>query len=386
MKTAFSIFVFLFLSISVFSQEAILKKKKGKYGFKLGYELVLDYQFDKAKKVDYNTYLVLKDDKLGLVYNGEIVLPCAYDGFDEIDPDVLYKKRKEYFIQQDGKYGLFKNNEILIPSLYDTIMLIGEKYYYSEEEGLRYYKVVENNKVGIYEDYKHVVPCQYESVKQTRGSNPVTLDFVVQKDKRYGFIKERELIIPCKYEKLNKIGEDFYVVNLENRSGVINSKNEMVLPFEYENVNSIYEGRATVKKDGEWKYLDIESNIYSDEEVSFFKVAEKMPLFDGDCVENEDEPIKQRHCSQKRMLEFLYGNMRYPAEARNKGVQGTAVIRFIIDAEGNVTQPEIFRDIGAGCGEEALRIVNSMPAWIPGEIDGEPVPVEFNLPVKFKLR
>jgi protein TonB len=45
----------------------------------------------------------------------------------------------------------------------------------------------------------------------------------------------------------------------------------------------------------------------------------------------------------------------------------------------------LLRDIGGGCGEEAVRVVKMMPKWIPGKQKGKPVRTQFNLPVKFKL-
>jgi protein TonB len=56
-----------------------------------------------------------------------------------------------------------------------------------------------------------------------------------------------------------------------------------------------------------------------------------------------------------------------------------------VEPDGSISNPEIVRDIGAGCGEEALRIVNMMPEWIPGRQRGKAVRVQFNLPVRFDL-
>jgi len=50
-----------------------------------------------------------------------------------------------------------------------------------------------------------------------------------------------------------------------------------------------------------------------------------------------------------------------------------------------VTDPKILRDLGGGCGKEALRIVQTMPQWVPGKQRNQPVRVQFNLPVRFKL-
>jgi len=115
-----------------------------------------------------------------------------------------------------------------------------------------------------------------------------------------------------------------------------------------------------------------------------FKVVEQMPRFPG--CENESDDNAKKQCATKKMLEFIYKNIKYPAIARENGVEGTAVISFVVEKDGSVSAPKVVRDIGAGCGGEALRVVKKMPKWTPGKQRGRSVRVQFNLPVKFKLR
>ena len=115
--------------------------------------------------------------------------------------------------------------------------------------------------------------------------------------------------------------------------------------------------------------------------------AEKMPLF-GDCAGLEDE-ASRRQCSDRAIIEFIGKHVRYPAIAKENGVSGTAVIRFIVEKDGSLSQIEIVRDPGATLGPEAQRVVqlmaDSAPKWAPGKQQGRPVRVQFNLPVRFKL-
>jgi bla regulator protein BlaR1 len=115
-----------------------------------------------------------------------------------------------------------------------------------------------------------------------------------------------------------------------------------------------------------------------------FKVAEEMPRFPG-CEELKIDQKERETCAQKKMLEFIYSNIKYPKEARELGIQGTAVARFIIGKDGQILAPEIIRSIHSSIDEEVLRIVDEMPDWIPGKEAGKTVNVQFNLPVKFKL-
>ena len=88
------------------------------------------------------------------------------------------------------------------------------------------------------------------------------------------------------------------------------------------------------------------------------------------------------------MLQFVYRTLQYPDAARKAGIEGMVVIRFVVGVDGLVKDAKIVREIGGGCGAEALRVVNSMAErdirWIPGQNRDGAVPVSFNLPVKFK--
>ena len=110
--------------------------------------------------------------------------------------------------------------------------------------------------------------------------------------------------------------------------------------------------------------------------------SERMPMFPG-CDGLGQAEMKA--CAQRLMLEYIYTNVTYPVAAREAGVEGTIVIRFTVENDGSLSNIKCVRDIGAGCGQEGVRVVESMPTWIPGMQRGKPVLVEFNLPIKFKL-
>ncbi len=114
-----------------------------------------------------------------------------------------------------------------------------------------------------------------------------------------------------------------------------------------------------------------------------FRVVEEMPTFPG--CENVSDKAERKKCADTKMLQFIYKNIKYPPIARENGVEGMVVIRFVVEKDGSITASEVVRDIGAQCGAEALRIVNQMPRWNPGKQRGRSVRVQFNLPVRFKL-
>lgn len=118
-------------------------------------------------------------------------------------------------------------------------------------------------------------------------------------------------------------------------------------------------------------------------EGDVFKVVEEMPRFPG--CEDVDGIEERKLCSQKKMLEFVLDNLKYPAEAREKNIEGMVVVSFIVEKDGSIADAEIVRGIGGGCDEEVLRLAYLMPNWIPGKQRGQNVRVQFNLPVRFKL-
>ncbi|MBK8242251.1 MAG: energy transducer TonB [Saprospiraceae bacterium] len=101
-----------------------------------------------------------------------------------------------------------------------------------------------------------------------------------------------------------------------------------------------------------------------------FNFVEQLPEFPG---------------GPAAMTKFINDNMRYPEEAKLHKVAGTVVIQFVVTKEGKIINVTLTRGIGYGCDEEALRVIQSMPDWKPGKYKNKEVPVNFTLPVKFKL-
>nr|BCX01397.1 MAG: hypothetical protein KatS3mg041_1443 [Bacteroidota bacterium] len=84
-------------------------------------------------------------------------------------------------------------------------------------------------------------------------------------------------------------------------------------------------------------------------------------------------------------LEGLQRRIRYPEIARKAGVEGMVIIQFVVDENGNVTNAQVVKGIGAGCDEEALRVVQESK-FKPGKQRGRPVRVQMTLPVRFRLK
>ena len=121
------------------------------------------------------------------------------------------------------------------------------------------------------------------------------------------------------------------------------------------------------------------------EETEIFKVVEQMPRFPG--CEDKGTDKEKSECSRTKLLEYIYGNLKYPAIARENGIEGQVVLQFVVERDGSITDINIVRDIGGGCGDAAVKVISGMnnmgTKWIPGKQRGRPVRVLFTLPVKF---
>ncbi len=118
-------------------------------------------------------------------------------------------------------------------------------------------------------------------------------------------------------------------------------------------------------------------------EGEIFKVVEENPTFPG--CEHLKEKDARKQCAEEKLMEFIYANIQYPPVARENGVEGMVVLQFVVEPDGSISNIKIVRDIGAGAGQEAARVVSMMPKWNPGKQRGRPVRVMFTLPVRFVL-
>lgn len=108
-----------------------------------------------------------------------------------------------------------------------------------------------------------------------------------------------------------------------------------------------------------------------EEEAQIFTVVEKDPEFPG---------------GMDALYKYLAQNIKYPTIARENGITGRVYVTFVVERDGSIANPRVLRDIGGGCGAEAIRVVKSMPKWNPGKQSGKAVRVQFNLPVNFNLQ
>lgn len=112
--------------------------------------------------------------------------------------------------------------------------------------------------------------------------------------------------------------------------------------------------------------------------------AERMPIY-GSC-DVDTEESERRDCTSANLLKHIYENVKYPALAREYETQGTVVVSFIVNKNGDVENVELVKDIGMGCGAEVERVIHKLGKFLPGKQNGRPVAVIYRIPVKFSLQ
>lgn len=108
--------------------------------------------------------------------------------------------------------------------------------------------------------------------------------------------------------------------------------------------------------------------------LNIIKSVDEMPQFPG---------------GDENLFKFIAEHIQYPLIAKDSGIQGRVILSFVVARNGAIYSTRVLKGIGGGCDEESVRMVNSMNQlgikWMPGKLKGQPVDVEFTLPISFKL-
>ena len=155
-------------------------------------------------------------------------------------------------------------------------------------------------------------------------------------------------------------------------------KPEMPEPPRAENIEETEDAREDqsnlMKENNDDQNAEIEQNFNFEEEEEVKETVhvrvEKMPGFPG---------------GMGSLIKFIGEHLEYPLEAADLGLEGTVVVKFVVNKNGKAVNPEIVKGVNPMLDKAALDVVAKLPTFEPGEQAGEKVPVYFNLPVQFKL-
>lgn len=106
-------------------------------------------------------------------------------------------------------------------------------------------------------------------------------------------------------------------------------------------------------------------------DTKIYDVVEQMPSFPG---------------GMGALMSWLSQNIKYPVEAADNGIQGRVMTQFVVEKDGSITDVKVTKSVDPLLDSEAVRVVGSMPRWIPGKHNGLAVRVSYTFPVTFKLQ
>ena len=89
---------------------------------------------------------------------------------------------------------------------------------------------------------------------------------------------------------------------------------------------------------------------------------------------------------QTELMAYLGKNIKYPTIAQENGTQGRVIIQFVVERDGSISDVHVARGVDPYLDKEAVRVVKSMPKWLPGKQNGKAVRVKFTVPVMFRLQ
>lgn len=121
------------------------------------------------------------------------------------------------------------------------------------------------------------------------------------------------------------------------------------------------------------------------QDIADFKEAIKPVVEEDNKVWEIVEQKPQFPGGEAALMKYIRDNMQYPSIAQENGIQGKVVVRFVVSKDGSVRDVTVMRGVDSSLDKEAIRVVKSLPNFIPGKQNGHAVNVYYILPVSFRL-
>ena len=308
------------------------------YLYKKELQSVHEYQADRdvvATGIDKKNYMML------------IVQQCTAADFSGMSNNfslILTKKRIKMITRNEKAKGLWWRLLATLPVL--AILLIANTKATAQEEKMQ---------ITVSADTYQIVMYEYEGDEKL----PVNDTVIYNEDGSYSEVKREQEIDPETNKPRTKVMISSYDKDGQPAKGF----HIQTIPTEQDDM---VEYKITPNEGFVYPVQTI--NVQSNDSV--YQIVDEMPQFQG---------------GDQAMFTYLSENIKYPEEAKDKGIAGRVFISFVVEKDGSVSNVEVKRGIGGGCDDEAVRVVKAMPKWKPGKKDGKPVRVSYMLPIVFKL-
>ena len=149
----------------------------------------------------------------------------------------------------------------------------------------------------------------------------------------------------------------------------------------------------------------VENGVISDDSLAHVREAEKITLAVKNTAEIGEKAVESSDPKKvfkgkvydlvdempsfpgglEELYKWIDNNVQYPAVARENGIEGRVILKFIVEKDGSLSDSTVIHSVHPMVDREALRLVGQMPKWNPGKRAGVPVRVRYCLPIKFKL-
>lgn len=132
--------------------------------------------------------------------------------------------------------------------------------------------------------------------------------------------------------------------------------------------------------------IDVKFDVEASEETRIQEVAvvEEAKEEVDEIFTIVEEPASPKG-GMPAFYKYIGDKMKYPAQARRMGIEGKVFVEFVIGKDGSISDVKAVKGIGAGCDEEAVRVVQAAPSWSPGKQRGKAVKQRMVLPITFRL-
>jgi TonB family protein len=375
-------------------------------------------------------FSVQKNGKAGLIdFQKNVVVPLEFDR-------VEYQGGYDNFVhvwRADGRCGIrdLQGREVLAPQFYAVT---------KKERGFFKVQDFETKKVGIVDSLGKIrLPLEYEGCDvqmspgnyftASKGMGSALFDpsgkqltefaylnfscspfspelvFAQKTGRKYDVLDKNGTVLPIQAVHSFKFFTNVIQVQRDDVYAFWLPDGRQVTDFKYQEVDrsfSEYKARQIEKELGIVAPVAVIGKaVHNGKQVFITNEGKEISLPTGDSSTAQKPEPPGEQSSQKVLTDidkepefpggqaafnkFVADNLKYPTIASENGVEGTVVLNFVVEEDGRITNIEIRRDIGNGCGTEAMRLVRAMPKWVPGQHKGRAVRVMYTLPVLFKL-
>lgn len=196
----------------------------------------------------------------------------------------------------------------------------------------------------------------------------------------------------CEFKKKSPVVSTGDFVNgRKHGQDTIYRKDGSVLIGRYEKgmlVETIREFASANKKLSKAKPAFPEVQLTEKQKAFISEVEARFAEYMAEKKREKENTVKPKFMGQDQnaFSEWVNSRLKYPEDARKKGIEGTPVLQFTITAEGKLTDIKILRSSGnIKLDQEAMRVVRQSPDWTPGTQDGKPKDIRLTFPVIFRL-